>query len=292
MVDGALLRGYYYQRETPPARGRYMLPASPIALLCIPTELGNGAEYHEFALELAVQSGAPKRIYTLDLRGRGRSELGKGDDSSVHTDTDDLISFCDAMGLHGIDVLVSGRSSYCVLLTAPKRPSLIRKLIFNDGGPEFDNVGIARLTALRQRQSLPTNWQDAMESLKQLKAESFPKLTDKHWNTLVRTIWHEDKGKFTPNIQPGLSRQSNAANYDEKQLQVWNELKLFRLHPVLLIRGENSLLMNIEIAEKFAKHMDDFQILVAKGQGHVPLLQVDGFSKKILAFLLDAEDDT
>ncbi len=292
MRDGAVLRGYYYEREIPVARGRYAITAHPTPLLCIPTELGNSQQHHEFALRLARLNGAPKRIYTIDLRGRGASELGTTTAAETEIDTEDLITFCEALGLHGADLIVNGRSAIAVLLTGPKRPSLFNKLVFNDAAPMFDGVGIARLTALRQRQQIPKNWGEALANLKQLKGEDFPLLSDADWDGLVHAIWKEEKGKLLPSISAGLVRQTNAVSYEEKQLQAWQELKIFQNNPSLLIRGENSQLLSDEIAAQFSKSMADFQTITAKGQGHVPLLYLDNLPDKILSFLREEETDT
>ena len=291
MVDGIVLRGYYFERETPVMRSRHTTISSPTPLLCLPTELGNCREFHEFALELAALPGAPKRIYTLDMRGRGRSELAKNDQSTTMTDADDLIAFCDAMGLHKIDILSSGRSVQSVFLTGPKRPSLVRKLILNDTGPELDSVGIARQTALRQRQSLVSNWQEAVQNLKQLKEKEFPSLTETQWEALARTIWREENGRPIPDINSNLQRFTNAVSYDEKQLQLWLEVKIFDQCPKLLIRGEHSTFVTPEIAKRLGDKVQNLQQIVAIGQGHVPLLHIDGIPKIILGFLEDEDED-
>ena len=291
MVDGTVLRGFYYEREKPVPPGRYSILPSNTPLLCLPTELGNSREYHEFALELTGLPGGPKRVYTLDFRGRGRSDLAKNDRSTTFTDAGDLISFCDAMGLHGVDILSSGRSVQSVFLAGPIRPSLVRKLILNDTGPELDSVGIARQIALRQRQRPANSWQEAVDNLKQLKEKEFPCLTEPQWEALARTIWRDEAGKPVPDVRAELQRMANAASYDEKQVQLWPEAKLFNRSPKLLIRGEYSSLFTVEIAQRLGDKLPKLQQFIAQGQGHVPILHLNGLVEIILSFLQGGEED-
>ena len=291
MVDGTVLRGFYYERKNTVPPGRYNILPSNTPLLCIPTELGNSREYHEFALELTGLPGGPKRVYTLDFRGRGRSDLAKNDRSTTFTDADDLISFCDAMGLHGVDILTSGRSAQSVFLAGPIRPSLVRKLILNDTGPELDGIGIARQIALRQRQRPAGNWQEAVDNLKQLKEKDFPCLSEPQWEALAHTIWRDVEGKPVPDVRAELQRMANAASYDEKQVQLWPEAKLFNRSPKLLIRGEHSSFLTAEIAQRLADKLPKLQQFVAQGQGHVPILHLNGLTEIILSFLQGGEED-
>ncbi len=195
------------------------------------------------------------------------------------------------MGLHGIDILSSGRSVQSVFLTGPIRPSLVRKLILNDTGPELDSVGIARQIALRQRQSPANNWQEAVDNLKQLKGKEFPTLSNSQWEAMARTVWRDEGGKPVPDIRLGLQRMANAVSYDEKQVQLWKEVKLFDRCHKLLVRGEHSSLLTVEIAQRLMDRIPNLQEVVAEGQGHVPILHLNGLVGEILSFLRGEEEN-
>ena len=200
MGDGARLHGYLYRRiPGAEVRGKKFNPLT-IPLLCLPTELGNTRQLHRFALSLGFQESCHNKIYTLDLRGRGRSEDAGVSSSNLTTDADDLISFCDAHNLHHIDMVVSGYSLISVFNAMTRRPSLVRRLILNDAAPEFDAVGIARRTALMQRTDKPTNWQECAEQLRDLKAEEFPQFSDQDWLDMAEQNFRLEEGGPVPDI--------------------------------------------------------------------------------------------
>ena len=285
MRDGARLQVYRHTRADLPARGRNLESRSPVPLLCVPDELGNSRELHGFILSLMALKNAPMEIYSVDLRGRGNSEAKNIADSDLDSDADDLISVCDALGLHHVDILVSGRGVYPVVLSAPKRPGLIRRLILNDAAGEFDAVGIARLSARSKRSTEPKSWEEAVDQLQELNQEQFPNLDREQWRILATTIWNDAGGKPERSYHEGLLRLSNSDDFDSKQPDLWTEMKILTNRPSLLLRGENSLLVTREIANQMADALNQLSIHEIADQGHVPLLNSNDLPETILTFL-------
>jgi len=285
MTDGAMLHGYIYSNQSNPVASQKQTLPLPIPLLCLATELGNSREHHKFICALAAQPGAPKHIHTLDLRGRGRSDQAAVASTDIETDVDDLISYCDAHNLHGIDVVVSGYSGFVVFHAATKRPSLVRRLILNDSAPEFDDVGIARHQALMHRIGQPSNWEDCVDSLRLVKGEEFPEFSDEDWQAMARIVWQDIDGRPALELAKDLARYSNVVDYDSKQPSLWLQFYLFFQHPILLIVGEYSDLVTPNIVEKMRAQCRNLTVITGSGQGHVPQLERDELPEKILAFL-------
>ena len=284
-MDGTILRGYRYDLQLPVGGKSNRIPPSKKPLLCIPSELGNTSEYDQLITALADQTGAPRRILNFDLRGRGRSELGNNKDTTTETDADDIISICDAMGLHHCDVLVTGRAALSVILTGPKRPSTIGRLILNDAGPEFDSVGIAKLGTTLKRAPHPADWPDAVDILKKIKGDTFTSFENADWQDLARTIWKDEDSRPVQNYDKNLYRVSNAVDFDSKQPLVWQEFMLFKNTPTLFIRGAKSELMTEALADKILAHQTRAKLAIATGQGHAPALHKDALPQHIAEFL-------
>ena len=291
-MDGTILKGYRYDLQLPVGGRRARVPASKAPLLCIPSELGNTEEYEQFIAALANQTGAPRRVYNFDLRGRGGSQMGKDKDTTTETDADDIISICDAMGLHHCDVLVTGRAALAVFLVAPKRPSTIGRLILNDAGPEFDSVGIAKLSTTMKRAPEPADWSDAVDVLKKIKGQTFSSFNDQDWQDMAKTIWKDENGRPVKNYDKELHRLSNAEDYDSKQPLVWQEFKLFKNTPTLFIRGAKSELMTEALSDKILKLQGRAKLAIATGQGHAPALHKDNLPQSIADFLVTTGQDT
>lgn len=286
MVDGAILRGYIYRRMNGPKPKRKNAPMMTTPLLCLAAELGNSRQHHRFALALACQPQSAQKIITLDLRGRGRSDHEGIAGSSVASDADDLISFCDAHNLHHIDMVVSGYSVFTVFAAMTKRPGLVQKLVLNDAAPEFDAVGIARRTVQMQRAETPTTWEECVDHLKSLKDEDFPAFSDADWLDMARQGWRDEEGQPVKDIAKGLKRWSNLVDYDNEQPSLWPEFAMFKYRPVMLVHGEHSSLVTDAIVEKTAQHHPELALVEAKGQGHVPQLERGQLALQVMTFLL------
>ena len=278
MVDGTHLASDRYWNET---KSRAPLPQ----LLCLPDELGRAKDHHRLALALLSQKRRPTYVHALSLRGRGASNAKGVANTSATNDADDLISYCDARNLHHVDVVVSGRSIYTLLLALVKRPGLARRMVLNDAAPEFDAVAIARETAINQRSKAPTSWEDAIKLLRDRKGEAFPAFLDEDWEHAASIRWHDVDGKPAPTIDRKLVRFSNAVDYDAPQPRLWTEFKLLCKTPVLLVRGENSALVTPEIVDQMKTAHGSLSVEIAGGQGHVPALHLGDLPQRIGDFL-------
>ncbi len=287
MRDGARLHGFLYQNSPATLKKPKEDRRSKTDLICLASELGNSEDHHRFAVALSALPSAPRRIFTLDMRGRGRYDPGKSGDITPYTDADDLVGLCDGLGLHHADFVASGKSAHILLLAAPKRPGMVRRLVLNDSGPEFDAVGIARMNALRKRAKQPQSFEDAAEQSKQMLGDQFPDLTREDWLEMSRHRWRDAGGKLLPNLTNDLIQQSRSFDFDTKQPELWAEFKLFQHRPVLLIRGENSPLVTQKDAERLREAHGGLVECVAMRQGHVPLLEKNDLPQKIAEFLTD-----
>ncbi|MEP1205849.1 MAG: alpha/beta hydrolase [Rhizobiaceae bacterium] len=288
MSDGAILHGYIYHSIAVETKSRKKTPSVTTPLLCLASELGNCREHHRFALGLASQPAAKQRIFTLDMRGRGLSQVRRIRKTDVSTDADDLISFCDANNLHHIDMLVSGFSLYALLLAMVKRPGLVRKLVLNDAAPEFEDVALAKHIALVHRIGRPASWEDGAEQLRTLKGQDFPHFADEDWLDMARQVWRDAKGKPALETAKGLMRWSNRTDLGSFQPNLWPAFGMFKTRPVLLVKGEYSSLITDVIAAKMGLFLPSLEVIIAKRQGHVPQLERGHLTDQVLAFLLKA----
>ncbi len=285
VMDGLQLQSWVYTRDDD-ARGEGNRPPSlGTPLLCLPEEFGNSRTYHKFAVALLALKGLPGRIYTVDLRGRGETRDGSIKESSPVTDADDILALCDAHGFHHVDMLVSGRTALALLLVVQRRPGLLRRLILNDAAPEFDDVGFARTTTLTHRASPPKTWDNAVEILKATKGTEFTALNDSNWNVLARMIWRDQNGKPKEDYTKAIARRAKSVDFDERQPALWTEFKMLKQTQLLLIRGANSLLVTDEIASRMADTLDNMSEVIARGQGHVPILHINKIPQAVHDFL-------
>ena len=292
MADGAVLRGWesvVFQAGTGRKRTDHR---SDTPLICLPSDLGTVREYEEFAVQLQAKQDSPRRIFSFDLRGRGASDWSGEATYSPLTDADDLVTLCDALSLHHADFLVTGRSAIVALLTAPKRPGMINRLIFNDCGPEKDGVGIVRVDALNKMARQPKSWSDAVEELKSRTDNRYPALSEDDWAKWARILWADKDGAPFADHDKKLKRVVEAVDFDTRQPTLWKEMAILANRSMLLLRAENSLLMTEEIAKQMAEKVGGLQEVVIEGQGHPILLPTVAAIDAIHQFLPHSYEDS
>ena len=292
VMDGTVVRGWRYCVTKSGSGRKRSDQRSPTPLVCIPSGLGTSREFHNFILHLQTLQDAPKQVVTLDLRGRGRSDRSSEDTYSPIIECDDVISVCDALGLHEVDFLANGRGGIVALLTSPKRPSLIKRLILNDAGPENDAVGIVRMNGIHRNMTTPRSWPQAVESLKTLWGNQFSGIDEDMWEQWAQSFWKDEYGEPVIDYDPKLQSIVNDVDFDAKQPTLWGEIAIQKNKDVLLVKGEHSPLLTDEIAQKMKAVAQRLQTVTAQGQGHIPLLGSQGLPEKIVEFLATSESST
>ena len=275
--DSTRLHGYRYRIEAP-GKERSALP-----MLCLPSDLGNALEFERFARQILADDSGPRDVYTLSLRGRGQSDGSDIASYSPLIAAEDVISVCDALNLHEVAMLTNGGSALVALLAAPKRPSLVQSLILNDGAPERDSVGIARLHSLTKSQPPARDLDSAIERETALLGTMFPAFGEPDWQERVSVGWNPEDDK--PFHDLALSDYFDALSYEERQPTLWKEFRILAQRPIMALRGEHSPLITAEIVAKMREHAPALLERVVPGQGHVPLLTKDSLASEIAAFL-------
>ena len=142
--DGVRLYAMRYRGQRVGPKRRNTVAPLPGGVLLLPDSgtTINGLEPTILALMQAV--GGPDKVITFDRRGHGRSSTGDLETIGPDSTANDIIAVCDASGLHHTNAIANGRAAFGLLATAPKRPTLLRRFVLNDGGPQLDGVGLAR----------------------------------------------------------------------------------------------------------------------------------------------------
>ncbi len=286
--DGTVVRGLVFEKTASPKSKTPRTEQRP--LLCLPGELRTMVEYHDFALELLANSDFHGPVFMMDLRGRGQSDLASTQTYSPITEAEDVIAFCDACELHHVTILTSARSSFIPLLIAPVRPSLVQAIIFNDGAPEFDGVGIARMKNILAQLHGPRTLSDGAKLLERILKNQFPAFAAQHWLQMSKLMWAEKGQKPIALYDKKLPAMVHSHDFGQPQPALWSQFSMFTNKPVMSIRGEHSPIVTKEFVEKMKLACPNLVEVVATGQGHVPLIEgsdlPNDLTNKILEFLV------
>lgn len=278
--DGLKLAGRKYGWEH-----RERLP-----LLCLAGLTRNSADFHELAVALAAHPETPRRVLTLDYRGRGRSAHDRDwQNYNVQTEARDVIAGLDAAGLEQVAIIGTSRGGLITFLLAAIRPGILGAVILNDIAPEIDGPGLVRIKNYVERSRDPSDWSDAAAMLKDIGGASFPAFDDKMWDKQARLIFREENGKLIRNYDPKLAETMKALDLDQPLPSLWPQFAGLAKLPMMTIRGAKSDLVTPEAIERMKEMHPRLEHVEVAGQGHAPDTGSAGLPEKIANFLASAD---
>lgn len=261
-----------------------------LPVVCLAGLTRNSADFHRLALHLSRDARRPRRVLSLDYRGRGMSEYDKDwHNYNVLTEADDVLAGLTAAGIEQAIFIGTSRGGLICFVLAAMRPGSIAGVVLNDVGPEIDGRGLVRIRSYVEKSNDFANWSQAIETLKGAGASQFPEWSDEDWACQARLIFAERNGRIERRYDPRLSRTLTTINLDNRLPDMWPQFRGLARVPVLAIRGANSDLFSDATLEKMRKTHPDLEALTVPDQGHVPDLGSGGLPAKIAAFAERAE---
>lgn len=278
--DGALL---YARRYASRMR-------SPRALVCLPGLVGNSAQFDRLARTIAQSQGTARDVYTIDLRGRGQSELGPSRQApSLLTESEDVLDFMTMAGLRQAAILGTGHGGQLGIVMAMLRPSAVGAIIFNDSGPEFEMEGLVRLMGQIANVPVPASWTDAQLMLKHLQGRQYPRLTDDEWLDVAKSNYLERDGKPARSYDRAIAMSYSLTRGTAYRQTMWPQFEAMAHVPVLVLRGELSDVISLATVARMREIHPRLEALKIPGQGHPPLLR-DGQSVTAIQDFLARHD--
>lgn len=236
-------------------------------------------------------------IFAPDQRGHGESEQAPGG-YLVWALASDLAGFVEAMGLGRFDLVGLSLGSRVSMAYARENSLRLRHLVLADMGPQMARVGAVGLkqdmTSKAERP--PSSF--TLEDARKFYRGQWPSLDDASIGRLIQNslVKGDDPSSVAADLGAG-SMYSNA--YDRRLADVttkaaipeiaflWESLTCVKC-PALVCRGEESPILDDEIASRMVRALPDGRLYVFRETGHsLPRLQPERFSAMVRGFLLD-----
>ncbi|HJU30477.1 MAG TPA: alpha/beta hydrolase [Hyphomicrobiaceae bacterium] len=278
--DGLRLYARHY-----PAPGSVRRP-----LVCLAGLTRNGRDFHDLAMALATPDEAGRDVFTLDSRGRGRSQSDpEWKNYSVLVELNDALDFMTMKGLDRAAVIGTSRGGLLTMLMAVLRPNAIGAAILNDIGPVIERDGLARIVAYVGRVPLPADWDDATALVTEMNRRQFPAVPPQHWEEFARAVFNDDNGLPSHGYDPELGKAMTVM--DGPTPELWPQFAALAHVPLLGIRGENSDILSATTFKEMQSRHPRMTAITVRGQGHAPLLKDAPTIRAIAEFLArsDAE---
>lgn len=277
--DGLRLYARDYGRSESPVAG-------PPPVICLPGLTRNSRDFHQLAQLLSRDPIAPRRVITLDARGRGQSAW---DDDKSHynlvVEAQDVLAMCATLDISQAVFIGTSRGGLVLHLLAANRPHLLKAVILNDIGPLLEKEGLGDIRDYLNRDRKPADWSEAVDILRENHGVTFSALAEEDWRDMARAIYTVKDGKIAADYDPAIAAQMQALDLEAPLPDLWPQFEAFRDIPLMVIRGENSKLLTAATVEEMARRHPDMTVKIALGQGHAPILHLGDIPAAIKDFL-------
>lgn len=275
-ADGLVLRGRIHGDGT-----------DGQTVVCLAGLTRNGRDFQQLAELLVRDPSRPRRVITLDSRGRGLSDRDPDPSRyALGVEAGDVLTVCDALGIERASFIGTSRGGLLLHLIAVLRPALLAAVILNDIGPEIGLEGLRQIqTYLGRERPAPTDWAAAERAVREDHQAAFPALTDQDWRDMAAALYRDIDGRITADYDPAIARQIAGADLSQPLPDLWAQFEGFSGIPLMVVRGEHSRLLTQETVADMARRHPALRQVTATGQGHAPILHVGDLPAKIGAFL-------
>lgn len=275
-MDDLTIRGYDY--------GDRLSPNMP--LVCLPGLTRSTRDFDAIATLLSQDEVAPRRVLSLDYRGRGRSDYDPDwTNYNVLIEAHDVLNAIVAAGLKDVAILGTSRGGIIAMLLGSMRPGIISGVILHDIGPTIDVTGLLKIKNYVSHMPSPRNWDDAADVLRAVHKRSFPNYTHDDWMRAARLTFKNQDGLPTIDFDPALAKTLSAISADDLPPDLWPQFMSLRSKPLLAIRGSISDLLTQEALETMDRAHPTMRSVTVADEGHVPNLMNEAVVNEIKALL-------
>ena len=258
-----------------------------LPVVCLPGLTRNARDFHELALYLSQTESLSRKVVCFDYRGRGLSDYDHDwKKYDVGIEAGDILAGLQALDIREAAFIGTSRGGLILHILAAIRPELLKAIILNDIGPVLEPAGLALIKAfLAAQTATPTSFEEAARTLKTVHGPAFPALADADWLDMAHAIYREIDGEFRLDFDPALVNGLAAFDLSKPLPTLWTQFEAMADIPVMVIRGENSLLLSEATVDEMKRRHPGTDAITVPGQGHAPFLHTSGLAERIAAFI-------
>ena len=221
------------------------------------------------------------RVLALDQRGHGETAWAPPDQYGTFEMVADLEAFVAALGLGRFVLLGLSMGGIVAIEYAGRRPSALERLVIVDIAPEIATDGMRNITESVARSDVF----DSVDAAFARARQDNPIPPEAHQFHRVRhSLMRTDDGRWTYRYDRALRDPGNIRPRPSVE-DGWRSVAAINV-PSLLIRGEDSNILDRAVADRMVRDIPDCQFVEVAGSGHsVPLDKPDGFLDAVRTFL-------
>ena len=263
---------------------------SALPVMCLPGLARNGSDFEALAAALAGDSKAPRPVFALDARGRGKSQYDRNPANyNVAVELGDLLTVLTALGIARAVFVGTSRGGLVTMLLGAARPAAIAGCVLNDIGPVIEVEGLMRIKSYVGKLPQAANFDDAAHILRQLFGSQFPRLRDEDWVAFARRVFKEAGGRIVPDYDVKLAAALEGLDAGQPLPPMWTEFDSLARIPTMVIRGGHSDILSAATVDAMRVRRERLEVIEVPDEGHAPLLADAETIAAIAAFVVRCE---
>lgn len=260
--------------------------STALPVLCLPGLTRTTDDFDEIARAIATNPAAPRKVVSVDYRGRGLSDYDPDPAKyAVPVEFGDVLAIAASLGISRAILLGTSRGGLISMAMAAAKPDLLAGVILNDIGPALEIGGLMKIKGYIANPPPRQTWDEAARGLKELFGSVFPSLTDDEWMAWARRAFREKAGgglERTYDLK--ISHTLDGLDPSNPLPQVWELFDAMAGVPLMLIHGALSDLLSVQGVQDMMARRPDIDLVTVTDQGHAPLLADKPTMDRIVAF--------
>jgi pimeloyl-ACP methyl ester carboxylesterase len=229
----------------------------------------------------ARATSARYRVLALDQRGHGETDWAPPHEYGTNDMVADVHAFVAAMGLEQFSLVGLSMGGIVSIGYAGTQPGELERLVIVDIAPEIAEAGVKKIQASVAQRDVFDSREEAFARAR----EANPVPPVEHQRSRVyQSLMRTEDGRYTYRYDKALRDASNPRQRTTAE-EGWNQVRNINV-PTLLIKGENSDLLDTTIAQRMVAELSDGRMIEVQGAGHpVPLDKPAEFLAAVQTFL-------
>jgi pimeloyl-ACP methyl ester carboxylesterase len=254
-----------------------------LPIVCLAGLSRNSRDFHPLALKLTADG---QRVITLDYRGRGQSDWDDNKANyNIAREAQDVISALDYLGIPRASFIGTSRGGLILHIMAMTARDRIAGIVLNDIGPVIEVEGLRRIRDYLSQRSTFATAADVAGALEDIHGKEFPALRAPDWLGMAEALYRQTDAGWTADFDPAVVEPLKTMDFSVPMPDMWQQYESMRGAPLMIICGEFSTLLEKATVLEMIKRHGTAVSVPALGQGHAPLLHLDGVYVPLAAFL-------